>query len=159
MEQIIIQPVTTENWEEAIEISVSEEQRNFVPSVIESLAYAYIKPWDEALDPFVQSINGKIIGFFYISYTPHSSDNYWIGGFQIDQKHQWKGYGKKAMVAIIKFIRECHPNCRLISLTVAQENLIAQNLYEGIGFIRGHRSNQDGEIIYTMQLNSTVFIS
>lgn len=108
MEQVIIQPVSAQNWEEVIKISVSEEQKNFVPSVVQSLAYALIKPWDEALDPFVLSLHDQIFGFFYISYTPHSSDNYWIGGFQIDEKYQGKGYGKKAMAEIIRFLKKIH---------------------------------------------------
>ncbi|MEK4004503.1 GNAT family N-acetyltransferase [Paenibacillus sp. FSL H3-0333] len=153
MEPIVIQPVNAQNWEEALEISVCKEHRHFVPSVMESLAYAYIKPWDEALDPYILSIDGCIIGFFYISYTPGSSDNYWIGGFQIDYRHQRKGYGKQALVEIIKFIKEVHPKCSLISLTVEQENSVAQKLYEGLGFTSEQRLNQDGEIIYTIQID------
>lgn len=45
MEQVIIQPVSAQNWEEVIKISVSEEQKNFFPSVVQSLAYAFIKPY------------------------------------------------------------------------------------------------------------------
>ncbi|ETT58540.1 N-acetyltransferase GCN5 [Paenibacillus sp. FSL R7-277] len=153
MKPIVIQPVNAQNWEEALEISVCKEHRHFVPSVMESLAYAYIKPWDEALDPYILSIDGEIIGFFYLSFTPGSSDNYWIGGFQIDHRHQRKGYGKQAMIEIIKFIREVHPKCSLISLTVEQENSVAQKLYEGLGFTSEQRLNQDGEIIYTIQLD------
>ncbi|MFS0873936.1 GNAT family N-acetyltransferase [Paenibacillus xylanilyticus] len=153
MEHFTIQPVSAENWEEAINISVFEEQKCFVPSVTQSLAYAYIKPWDEALDPFILSIHEQIIGFFYVSYTPNSSDNYWIGGFQIDAKYQQKGCGKKAMAAIIQFLRESHPSCNLISLTVEKENFIAQRLYQGLGFISENRLNQDGEIIYRIKLS------
>ncbi|WP_405104276.1 GNAT family N-acetyltransferase [Paenibacillus sp. FSL K6-1217] len=152
MEPIIIQPVNARNWEEALEISVCKEQRNFVPSVMESLAYAYIKPWDEALDPYILSIDDQIIGFFYLSYTPGSSDNYWIGGFQIDRRHQRKGYGKQAMDEIITFIKEVHPMCSLISLTVEQENSVAQKLYEDLGFTSEQRLNQDGERIYNLRL-------
>jgi diamine N-acetyltransferase len=72
MEKILIQPMTTQNWLEAVKISVCEDQKNFGPSVFQSLSYAYNKPWDEALDPFVLSIENKIIGFFNVSYTPHS---------------------------------------------------------------------------------------
>lgn len=51
MVNIKIQPVTRENWEEALKISLYEHQVSLVPSVIEGIAYAYIKPWDEAFDP------------------------------------------------------------------------------------------------------------
>jgi len=49
---INFQPITRENWEEALKIKLTREQlkNNFAPSIAESLAAAYVKPWDEALD-------------------------------------------------------------------------------------------------------------
>ncbi|MBN2796822.1 MAG: hypothetical protein JXR88_15535 [Clostridia bacterium] len=69
---IEILPVTRENWEEAM--LLSEGDTTFV-SVAEGLAAAYVKPWDEALDPYVILYDEKIIGFIYVSYTPMSIDN------------------------------------------------------------------------------------
>lgn len=113
MVNIKIQPVTRENWEEALKISLYEHQVSLVPSVIEGIAYAYIKPWDEAFDPYVLEIDGKVFGFFYLSYTPDSTDNYWIGGFQIDQSYQGKGMGKRAIRAILDYITKQHPECKV----------------------------------------------
>lgn len=147
-----IKPVTRNNWEEAVKITLEDQQVAFVPSVIDSLAYAYIKPWDEALDPYVLMLESKIVGFFYLSYTPDSVDNYWIGGFQIDKSFQGKGYGKHAMRAIIDFIIEQHPQCKVISLTVEQDNDIALNLYQTMDFISEYKTNQDDEIIYRLKI-------
>ncbi|MEH7814908.1 GNAT family N-acetyltransferase, partial [Bacillus toyonensis] len=36
--------VTRENWEEALQLQVKEDQRKFVPAVAVSLAKVYIKP-------------------------------------------------------------------------------------------------------------------
>ncbi|WP_306433594.1 GNAT family N-acetyltransferase [Paenibacillus montaniterrae] len=117
------------------------------------MAFAYIKPWDEALDPYVLEKEGKIFGFFYLSYTPMSTDNYWIGGFQIDKSYQGKGNGKRALGAIIDFIRKRHPKCRIISLTVERNNLIAQNLYKSMFFVCENMTNQDGEVIYRLKIS------
>lgn len=95
MEPINIQPLTRHNWEQAVKISLEDWQIPLVPSVIEGIAYAYIKPWDEAFDPYVLELEGKILGFFYLSYTPESTDNYWIGGFQIDKSFQGMGNEKE----------------------------------------------------------------
>ena len=81
---IYICPVNKGNWQEAVSITLHQSQEELVPSVIESLAYAYIKPWDEAFDPYLLYKDDKNIGFFYLSYTPNSSDNYWLGGFQLE---------------------------------------------------------------------------
>ncbi|WII39955.1 hypothetical protein [Paenibacillus thiaminolyticus] len=53
MKKLSICPVTRDNWEKAIQIKIHEEHVPFVPSIYEALTYAYIKPWDEALDPFL----------------------------------------------------------------------------------------------------------
>lgn len=148
MRDIQISLVSHHNWEEAMKISVRPEQARFVPSVTESLAYAYLKPWDEALDPYVLSTGNVIIGFFFLSHTPDSSDNYWIGGFQIDKAHQGKGYGKQAMAKIISFVKQEHPRCQIISLTVEPSNEQAKRLYEHTGFVSENGRNQYGEIIY-----------
>jgi len=153
LNSICIKPVNKDNWEEATLISVFEEQKEFVPSVMESLAGAYIKPWDEALDPYVLYKDDKLIGFFYISYTPDSSDNYWIGGFQIDKQHQRKGLGEQSLRRILEFIREEHLHCEIVSLTVERKNNVARGLYEKLGFTTQGELNQSGEIIYKLRLN------
>ncbi|MGN7412420.1 GNAT family N-acetyltransferase [Paenibacillus sp. SAF-068] len=152
MRDINIQPVTRENWEEALKIALYEHQISLVPSVIEGIAYAYIKPWDVAFDPYVLVIDSKVFGFFYLSYTPDSTDNYWIGGFQIDKSYQGKGMGKRAIRAILDFISKQHPLCKVISLTVERENKVAQNLYKSMSFISENETNSDDEVIYRLAI-------
>ncbi|WP_206098630.1 alpha/beta fold hydrolase [Paenibacillus silvae] len=60
-----IQPVTRDKWEQALQISLHEHQTHLVPGVMEGLAYAYIKPWDEAFDPYVLEYNGLDVIRFY----------------------------------------------------------------------------------------------
>ncbi|MCP4705880.1 MAG: GNAT family N-acetyltransferase [candidate division Zixibacteria bacterium] len=143
-------PVTKQNWEIAIELEVKEDQKKFVPSAAESIASAYIKPWDEALDPYAIMLVDKMIGLFYISYTPESIDNYWIGGFFIDKNYQGSGYGKSSLNKILKFIPSVHPNCQEMKLTVEEENCIARKLYENLGFVTDNKVNKYGEIIYSI---------
>lgn len=152
MNAITIVPINKENWEEAVKIAVTEVQRVCVPSVTESLAYAYIKPWDEELDPYLLYLGPLLIGFFYISYSPDSMDNYWIGGFQIDQAYQSKGYGRQSLQQIISFIRNTHQKCEVLSLTVEANNEVAIKLYEDFGFICHHQENSDGEVIFKLPL-------
>ncbi|MFE8704158.1 GNAT family N-acetyltransferase [Cytobacillus sp. FJAT-54145] len=152
MLDITIEEITKENWEKATEISVHDSQKPFVPTVMESLAYAYIKPWDDALDPYVLCVNNKIIGSFYISYSPDSKDNYWIGGFQIDKEYQGKGYGRHSLNKIIDFIKVNHSKCKVISLTVEKENEQAIRLYKSIGFITQNQENSYNQVIYKLEL-------
>lgn len=153
MNSISIIPIDKNNWEEALSISLLDDQVPLVPTVIESLAYAYIKPWDEAFDPFILREGDKTFGFFYLSYTPNSADNYWIGGFQIDKEYQGKGLGRQALHKILEFIQENHHECRIISLTVEKSNTHARKLYEKMGFISQEIDNDDGEWIYKIRLH------
>ncbi|RXC06162.1 GNAT family N-acetyltransferase, partial [Escherichia coli] len=41
---IQLKVVTRENWEDALQLQVKENQRKFVPAVAVSLAKVYIKP-------------------------------------------------------------------------------------------------------------------
>ncbi len=150
-DSIRIVAITRENWEAVLDLQVKPEQREFVPSPAESLAVAYIRPWDEAVDPYAIYMEGIPIGLFYLSYTPGSKDNYWIGGFLIDMKYQHRGYGKAAMAKMLEFVLRQHPACEMISLTVEKENVIAQNLYKSMGFADQAKENKYGEIIYVLQ--------
>ena len=149
---IQFKPIDRSNWEDILKIRVHPSQQMFVPSPVESLATAYIKPWDEALDPYAIYLRDTLVGLFYLSYTPESEDNYWIGGLIIDKEYQGKGIGKKAMTEILKFIPRKHPQCKIAKLTVEKDNAVAQNLYKSLGFGDTMSVNRDGEIIYTIVL-------
>lgn len=152
LDAIRFEPVTRDNWEDALKLEVLPEQRPFTPSVAESLAAAYVKPWDEALDPYLIYAGRLLVGAFYLSYTPRSADNYWIGGFQIDRRHQGKGVGTAAFRRILAFIPEIHPDCRTVRLTVEPENAAARHLYAKLGFGDTGERNKYDEIIYTLDI-------
>ena len=156
MGKIRFEQFNRDNWEEAMQMEILPEQKKFAPTVAESLAAAYIKPWDEALDPYIIFIDDTMIGCFYISYTPESEDNYWIGGFIIDKKYQRRGYGKAALSEILRFLPTIHPQCRKAMLTVEKDNCVAQSLYKCLGFGDTGRVNKYDEIIYTLDIRKKV---
>ncbi|WP_235857665.1 GNAT family N-acetyltransferase [Paenibacillus albiflavus] len=110
------------------------------------------KSWDEAFDPYILCKDDKTFGFFYLSYTPNSTNNYWIGGFQIDKEYQGMGLGTQSLKRILEFIQEMNRQCEVISLTIEKSNNHARKLYEKLGFVNQDKENQDGEIIYKLKL-------
>jgi diamine N-acetyltransferase len=152
LNQIRIEPIDKHNWEDALSIALFDAQIKLVPTIIESLAYAYIKPWDDAFDPYILRKDDNTYGFFYLSYTPNSTDNYWIGGFQIDKEYQGKGLGTQSLERILEFIQEKHQQCEVISLTIEKSNDRARKIYEKLRFINQCIVNQDDEIIYKLKL-------
>jgi diamine N-acetyltransferase len=61
---------------------------------------------------------------------------YWFSDrfFFIDRRYQGRGYGKEALRLLLEFIRDHHPQCQALHLTVHPENEAALRLYIGVGF-------------------------
>ncbi|MDR7071358.1 GNAT family N-acetyltransferase [Fictibacillus barbaricus] len=134
--KINLQKVTRDNWEEAMNLQVREEQTSFVPSVAVSLAKVYIKPDGDQVEylPFAIYDGEKMVGFIMHAYEEQTTYSYWINGFIIDASQQGKGYGRAAFQAMIDWIKSTFKQCNEIRLTVHKENGNAKKLYERTGF-------------------------
>jgi len=132
--------LSRENWREALELSVKPEQQRFVadyaPIAMVGLAKAYVRPLGLVWIPYAIYAGYEMIGFAELAFEPDSTDQYWMYHFFIDQRYQGQGYGKLALTAFIEQVQQHFPECRVISLTVHPENVPAQRLYAGAGFLR-----------------------
>lgn len=128
--------ITRDNWEEAMNLTMADEQKGFVPTVAVSLAKVYIKPDGENVEyiPFAIYDQHQMVGFIMHAYEEKTPDSYWINGFLIDRKFQGSGYGKAALLEMIQWIKERHPRCEFIRLTVFPDNERAKKLYVSVGF-------------------------
>jgi diamine N-acetyltransferase len=52
----------------------------------------------------------------------------------IDETHQRKGYGRVAMVEVIRRLR-LHPEVEIVATSHLRENKAAASLYESLGFV------------------------
>jgi diamine N-acetyltransferase len=142
MSNIKLIKINSENWREALGLSVYDEQQKFVasvtPPVAIALAKAYIRPDGKSVDPYGIYDQNQLVGFFNLHYTPNSQDDYWLFHFFIDKRFQKSGVGTKALNTIIKYIKNTHPTCQRIRLTVHPENKIAKLFYKKIGFIEDY---------------------
>ncbi|MFC4408833.1 GNAT family N-acetyltransferase [Chungangia koreensis] len=128
--------VTRENWKEALNLTVADEQKGFVPTVAVSLSKVYIKPDGDNVEyiPFAIYDQHQMVGFVMHAYEEKTTDSYWINGFFIDHEFQGKGFGKAALSEMIQWITERHPRCEVIRLTVDPDNEWAKKLYVSSGF-------------------------
>jgi diamine N-acetyltransferase len=92
-----------------------------------------------------------MVGLIELAYQPSSRDRYWVYHFFIDRAHQGKGYGKAAFLAFMQLIREQHPRCRQLNVTVHPENSRAQQLYTSLGFQPTGRE-LSGEPVYSLSI-------
>ena len=138
MDTLLLCEVTQKNWRATLHLTVHPEQQRFiadyVPIAAIALAKAYIRPEGRIWTPYAFYVTTDMIGFAALAYEPGSIENYWLFHFFIDQRYQSKGYGKQALQLLLQSIRDNHPQCQTLQLTVHPENYHAQRLYTSMGF-------------------------
>lgn len=138
MKKIYLKPIDKSNWEEAIRLSVKEEQQTFIASNLYSIAEV------QFLDNFYAKgiyLENKMIGFTMFGIDP-DDNNYWIYRLMIDEEFQGKGLGKQAIHQVIEEIRRNNTaNVSLIMIGYDPENLTAKFVYKKVGFIETELSS------------------
>jgi diamine N-acetyltransferase len=138
MSGICIKLISSDNWREALELSVHDEQQKFVASINSpvaiALAKAYIRPGGKMVEPYGIYNQNKIVGFFSLHYKPNSKDDYWLFHFFIDKRFQRNGLGLKALNELIRHIKKNNPSCSRLNLTVHPENEAGRLFYLKFGF-------------------------
>lgn len=138
LKEICLKPIDKSNWEEAIRLSVKEEQQAFIASNLYSIAEV------QFLDNFFAKgiyLNNKMIGFIMFGIDP-DDNNYWIYRLMIDEKFQGKGIGKQAIYLVIEEIRKNnHANIPFIMIGYDPKNLTAKFAYKRAGFIETELSS------------------
>lgn len=126
---VTLHDVTPADRRSLLELRVARDQRAFVGEVALYLANCLLEmTWQ----PIAIRADGEIVGF--VMWARSAVDgSYWIGGFQIDKRHQRRGYGRAALVALIEALR-AKPECREIVLTYLPVNDVARRLYRSLGF-------------------------
>ncbi|MEH7343151.1 GNAT family N-acetyltransferase [Bacillus sp. JJ1532] len=128
---LYLETITKDNWRKAISLRVREDQVKFVASNAVSLAQMN----------FLENFHAK--GIYYdeemIGFTLYGIDEddheYWIYRIMIDQNHQGKGYGKKAIQLVIDDIRNIKEDRhQTITLSYEPTNEHAKLVYEKVGF-------------------------
>jgi|SRR5581483_1873036 len=149
--ELTIREVTRENWQAALRLAVHPDQQRFiangVPIAAIALAKAYIRPGGLLWLPYAFYANTEMIGFTELAYAPGSAECYWMFHFFIDRTYQGQGYGKKALLLFLDFLKQQHPHCRSVCLAVHPENGRAQRLYTSVGF-QPTGDDIEGEPVY-----------
>ena len=91
-----LREITEDNFDEVIELRVSEDQEGFVSSVVYSLAQAWV--YRETAFPFAIYADEVPVGFVMLGYYKNRNQ-YTLWKFLIDKHYQNRGYGKEALRA------------------------------------------------------------
>ena len=117
------------NYNECIELKISEDQKMFVASNMYSLVQAAYEP---NLYPLGIYKDDNMVGF--ILYDFDDDINGWsMSRFMIDKKYQNQGIGKIAVQKFLDFFVDKYGHIELYT-SAEVDNIIAINLYEKSGF-------------------------
>ena len=127
---ISLGPVTKENIDDVIALSVNEDQKRFVSANAESLAQAYA--YKETAYPFAIYESDELVGFIMMGYY-EAKGYYTLWKFMIDRRYQNRGYGREALEKAIRYMKDNYEIKELYT-GVSLGNEIAKNLYRSVGF-------------------------
>ena len=127
---IHLEKITRENLDAVLEMKIKEEQRTFVSTAAVSLAKAYV--YRDTAFPFAVYDDETPVGFIMLGYY-EARNQYTLWQFFIDEKHQGRGYGRRALELGIAYLKENRGAAALYTGVVPQ-NTVARGLYRSAGF-------------------------
>ncbi len=142
--KLSLKDVSINNWYECTQLSVTEEQKQVFPAPI--VYWIAESKYVTDFEPLAIYFDKDIVGFIVYCSAPDNEGNYWIPALMIDAMYQGKGYGKEAMIQLVDLMKGKY-NCQKIMIGHREENVIADRLYQSLGFVRISNELIDGEIV------------
>lgn len=136
METITLRPITDENREAILALSVREDQPFVAPNDV-SLHQAdeTNEEYPGVARPFGIYADGRLVGFTMFVFAPQAEDaddRYWLWRFMIDKSEQGKGYGQAALAEIIRYFKD--NGADRLYLSTEPENELGMHIYHKAGF-------------------------
>lgn len=133
--------VTEENWLQVTDLSVKDDQKNYVAPVIGILARGYVYR-DRNARIYVIENDGTIVGVSLVREFSDEPLGYDLQQFMIDQHDQGKGYGSEALALILDELRK-EGHYDHVEVCVKKDDIAAIRLYEKNGFIDSGYADND----------------
>lgn len=135
--------VNKDNWEECIDLPISEDHKHNVAPNVYSIAEASFYPELKACCIYDDD---KMVGF--TMYGPDDEDDrFWLIRLMIAEDQRRKGFGREAIKLIIDEVRQ--KGVPEIVLSTHPDNFKAIKLYESMGFIdTGEMDGNEEVFIY-----------
>ena len=151
MAEVHLRPVSNANVGECLALEVEEAQAQYVASNAKSLAQAAVNPALVPLAVYDAAARGfeeppvPMVGFVLLELTAGVG---FILRLMVDRRWQGKGYGKAAMLEVIRRLR-LYPEVEMIATSYKRGNAPAERLYQSLGFVPweiAYAQNNPGEV-------------
>ncbi|CAN5130245.1 GNAT family N-acetyltransferase [soil metagenome] len=153
--KISLQEITADTVRAVTNLSVRDDQKQFVASNAVSLAQALFSPeaWYRAIHA-----DDELAGFVMLydeslRSTPPQEPGVGVWRLMVDAKFQGKGIGKAALQQVIEHVRAKGIFTRL-QISYVPGPGCPEPLYRGLGFLPNGKID-DGEIVLELDLNET----
>ena len=130
MTETTLREITRETLGELLRLEVREDQRRFVANNAVSIAQAHFTPtaWFRGI-----YADDTPVGFVMLDLCSEDEGQVWVWRLMIDQHHQRRGHGRRAMQQVIDHVRALGTNDALyVSYVPGDGN--PSPLYLGLGF-------------------------
>jgi diamine N-acetyltransferase len=137
MAEVHLRRITADNEEECLGLRVDDAQARFVATNAQSLARARANPQLVPLAVYDQAARGcaqprvPMIGFVMYEIDCGVGS---ILRLMIDRAHQRKGYGRAALVEVIRRLR-LGPEVEMVVTSHRQDNAVVAALFRSLGFV------------------------
>ena len=134
--EVTLDPIDRCNYRKLFNMQLRNEQITFVTPPRWTLARCYVRQFGDNYEhlPHLIRAGDEVVGYATTACDPDSADDYWIDDIMIVASEQGKGYGRAAMVEVLKMIVARYPRCEAVRLTCFRANTNAAALYKSMGF-------------------------
>ena len=141
MNTIALKKIDESNFIACFHLKLADGQEKYVSHPIRSLAQAYV--YYRQCMPFGVYAEDHMVGYVMVIYD-YDEEVYNIWHMMIDSAFQGKGYGKRALQEVLKYIAtKPFGNSRTVLITCNPHNEAAYRLYRRIGFTETGRRDDD----------------
>ncbi|PHM68922.1 GNAT family N-acetyltransferase [Xenorhabdus kozodoii] len=126
---ITLTDVNKNNYEAVCDLSVTDDQLDYIAKNVWSLAQSKFYPLYQTR---AICLDEEPVGFFM--WVPDADQRITIWRFMVDKNHQNKGIGRKALSLALDEIR-LTDQLEAIAISYDPNNLVAKNLYASFGFV------------------------
>ncbi len=148
---VSLREITPENFKECVNLKVADDQKTFVAPNVMSIAQSKIYPTMNIRAVYAAD---EMVGF--VMYGLDTDDGkYYLVRLMVDERHQGKGCGKAATLAVIEDLKQI-ADCGEFYLSFVPENTNAERLYKSIGFERTGEISE-GEIVMRFRISNSRF--
>ncbi len=144
MVEVVLKDLSSDNWEDCANLKLRTSQGGLIAPNLYSIAESKV---EATFIPLVIYDGNTMVGFIMWGIDPDDGE-YWIYRLMVDEKYQGKGYGKAAVIEVLKRLKDA--GAGRVYVGYKPQNVVAASLLASLGFERTGQMLQ-GEFVAKLE--------